>query len=75
MGKKAPISVVVTGAAGQIAYSLLYQLGSGVVFGKDQPLHLHLLDIGPMMSVLNGVVMEIQVKMGVWLGLNSHIMT
>jgi len=60
VGKKAPISVVVTGAAGQIAYSLLYQLGSGVVFGKDQPLHLHLLDIGPMMSVLNGVVMEIQ---------------
>merc|ERR1712098_423304 len=52
--------VVVTGAAGQIAYSLIYQLGSGVVFGKDQPLHLHLLDIGPMMGVLNGVVMEIQ---------------
>ena len=57
---KAPIRVVVTGAAGQIAYSLLYQLASGVVFGRDQPLHLHLLDIAPMMGVLNGVCMEIQ---------------
>merc|ERR1719192_2880517 len=49
---KSPIKVVVTGAAGQIAYSLIYQLASGVVFGPDQPLHLHLLDIGPMMGVL-----------------------
>merc|ERR1712002_919256 len=57
---KKPIKVVVTGAAGQIAYSLLYQIGSGYVFGNDQPLSLHLLDIGPMMGVLNGVVMEIQ---------------
>eukprot|EP00090_Calanus_glacialis_P003310 TRINITY_DN12449_c0_g1_i1.p1 TRINITY_DN12449_c0_g1~~TRINITY_DN12449_c0_g1_i1.p1 ORF type:complete len:537 (+),score=152.87 TRINITY_DN12449_c0_g1_i1:193-1611(+) len=57
---KKPIKIVVTGAAGQIAYSLLYQIGSGYVFGNDQPLILHLLDIGPMMGVLNGVVMEIQ---------------
>merc|ERR1719154_853099 len=57
---KAPIRIVVTGAAGQIAYSLLYQIGSGYVFGLDQPIILHLLDIGPMMGVLNGVVMEIQ---------------
>jgi len=57
---KAPLSVVVTGAAGQIAYSLLYQIASGYVFGNDQPLNLHLLDIAPMMGVLNGVVMEIQ---------------
>ena len=57
---KAPIRVVVTGAAGQIAYSLLYQIGSGYVFGPDQPLILHLLDITPMMGVLGGVVMEIQ---------------
>jgi len=57
---KSPIKIVVTGAAGQIAYSLLYQIGSGYVFGMDQPLILHLLDIGPMMGVLNGVVMEIQ---------------
>jgi len=51
---------VVTGAAGQIAYSLLYQLAKGDVFGESQPLSLHLLDIEPMMAVLNGVVMELQ---------------
>ena len=55
-----PPRVVVTGAAGQIAYSLLYQLGSGYVFGQNQPLIFHLLDIAPMMGVLGGVVMEIQ---------------
>jgi len=55
-----PLKVVVTGAAGQIAYSLLYQIASGYVFGPNQPLTLHLLDIAPMMSVLNGVVMELQ---------------
>merc|ERR1712227_1176797 len=49
----------ITGAAGQIAYSLIYQVASGYVFGEDQPLILHLLDIAPMMGVLNGVVMEI----------------
>jgi len=60
MSEKSPLRVVVTGAAGQIAYSLLYQISSGYVFGADQPLILHLLDITPMMGVLNGVVMEIQ---------------
>merc|ERR1712021_83108 len=55
-----PIRVVVTGAAGQIGYSLLYMISSGYVFGEDQPLILHLLDIAPMMGVLGGVVMEIQ---------------
>lgn len=54
-----PIRVVVTGAAGQIAYSLIYQLGKGDVFGQNQPIILHLLDIPPMMDVLGGVVMEI----------------
>ena len=54
-----PIKVVVTGAAGQIGYSLLYQIASGYVFGADQPLILSLLDITPMMGVLNGVVMEL----------------
>jgi len=57
---KPPIKIVVTGAAGQIGYSLLYQIGSGYVFGKDQPLIFHLLDIKPMMGVLEGVVMEMQ---------------
>ncbi|XP_008558001.1 malate dehydrogenase, cytoplasmic [Microplitis demolitor] len=55
-----PINVVVTGAAGQIAYSLLYQLAAGSVFGPDQPINLRLLDIKPMMDVLQGVVMELE---------------
>lgn len=55
-----PIRVVVTGAAGQIAYSLLYSVGKGDVFGHDQPLVLVLLDIAPMMTMLEGVVMELQ---------------
>jgi len=54
-----PIRVVVTGAAGQIAYSLLYMIARGEVFGKDQSLILHLLDIPPMTGVLQGVVMEL----------------
>jgi len=58
--KPPAIKVVVTGAAGQIAYSLLYQIASGYVFGANQPVSLSLLDIGPMMTVLNGVVMELQ---------------
>jgi len=58
MAQKEPIRVVITGAAGQIAYSLLYQIGKGDVFGNDQPLYLHLLDIPMMMGVLEGVVME-----------------
>lgn len=54
-----PIRVVVTGAAGQIAYSLLYMIAKGDVFGPNQKLILHLLDIPPMMGVLEGVVMEL----------------
>ncbi len=51
--------MLVTGAAGQIAYSLLYQISSGYVFGEDQPLILHLLDIPVAMGALDGVVMEL----------------
>nr|CAI5831154.1 unnamed protein product [Callosobruchus analis] len=54
-----PLNVVVTGAAGQIAYSLLYIIAKGDVFGPNQPLFLRLLDIPPMMGVLEGVVMEL----------------
>ncbi|XP_068216247.1 malate dehydrogenase, cytoplasmic [Palaemon carinicauda] len=54
-----PVRVCVTGAAGQIGYSLVYMVGSGAVFGPDTPVILHLLDITPMMGVLNGVCMEI----------------
>ncbi|CAF1038658.1 unnamed protein product [Adineta ricciae] len=57
---KEPIRIVITGAAGQIAYSLIHQICNGDVFGKDQPVILHLLDITPMMGVLQGVVMEIE---------------
>lgn len=52
--------MVVTGAAGQIAYSLLYQLAAGSVFGPNQPINLRLLDITPMMGVLQGVVYELE---------------
>jgi len=55
-----PIRVCVTGAAGQIAYSLLYSIGKGDVFGLDQPVVLLLLDIPMMMPVVEGVVMELQ---------------
>ncbi|MGN7613386.1 malate dehydrogenase [Magnetococcales bacterium HHB-1] len=54
-----PIRVAVTGAAGQIAYSLLFRIASGGVFGPDQPVHLHLLEIPPAMKALEGVVMEL----------------
>eukprot|EP00161_Ancyromonas_sigmoides_P013399 TRINITY_DN344_c1_g1_i1.p1 TRINITY_DN344_c1_g1~~TRINITY_DN344_c1_g1_i1.p1 ORF type:complete len:342 (-),score=83.90 TRINITY_DN344_c1_g1_i1:219-1244(-) len=52
--------VCVTGAAGQIAYSLLPLLASGAVFGPDQKVALHLLDIKPAMKMLGGVVMELE---------------
>lgn len=54
-----PIRVVVTGAAGQIAYSLISMIANGGVFGTKQPVILHLLDIPPAMGVLEGVCMEI----------------
>lgn len=56
---KAPLKVLVTGAAGQIAYSLIPLIGRGDVFGTDQPVILHLLDIPMMQTVLDGVVLEI----------------
>lgn len=57
---KDPIRVVITGAAGQIAYSLILPICNGDVFGKDQSVILHLLDITSMLGVLQGVVMEIE---------------
>ena len=56
---KAPIRVAVTGAAGQIGYSLLFRIASGAMFGPDQPVILHLLEIEPALPTLNGVVMEL----------------
>ena len=55
----APIRVAVTGAAGQIGYSLLYRIASGQVFGPEQPVILHLVEIPPAMSALDGVHMEL----------------
>lgn len=55
-----PIRVLVTGAAGQIAYSLLFSLANGDVFGKTQPVILHLFDIPVMVNALNGVKLELE---------------
>lgn len=57
---KSPLRVLITGSAGQIAYSLIPIVARGDVFGRDQPIILHLLDIPPMKTVLDGVVMEIE---------------
>ena len=54
-----PIRVAITGAAGQIGYSLLFRIASGAMFGPTQPLILHLIEIEPALKVLNGVVMEL----------------
>jgi malate dehydrogenase len=54
-----PIRVAVSGAAGQIAYSMLFRIASGAVFGKDRPVQLQLLEIPPAMGALEGVVMEL----------------
>lgn len=56
---KRPIRVAVTGAAGQIGYSLLFRIASGDMLGKDQPVILHLLEITPALGALKGVVMEL----------------
>src|SRR6266704_4314160 len=54
-----PIRVAVTGAAGQIGYSLLFRIASGALFGPNQPVVLHLVEIEPALPALEGVVMEL----------------
>lgn len=54
-----PIRVAVTGAAGQIGYSLLFRIASGAMFGPDQPVILNLIEIEPALPALQGVVMEL----------------
>jgi malate dehydrogenase len=56
---KAPITVSITGAAGQIGYALLFRIASGSVFGYDQPINLRLIEIEPGMPALQGVCMEL----------------
>ncbi|OBU85357.1 malate dehydrogenase [Chromobacterium subtsugae] len=57
---KAPVRVAVTGAAGQIGYSLLFRIASGEMLGKDQPVILHLLDLPQAQTALKGVMMELE---------------
>ncbi len=56
---KTPVRVAVTGAAGQIGYSLLFRIASGEMLGPDQPVILQLLEITPALNALKGVVMEL----------------
>ena len=57
---KAPVRVAVTGAAGQISYSLLFRIAAGEMLGNDQPVILQLLEITPALEALAGTVMEIE---------------
>src|SRR5437773_5734625 len=59
MATKAPVRVAVTGAAGQIGYSLVFRIASGQLLGPDQPMILQLLEITPALGALQGVVMEL----------------
>src|SRR5882757_431504 len=54
-----PVRVAVTGAAGQIGYSLLFRIASGQLLGPDQPVILQLLEVTPALDALKGVVMEL----------------
>src|SRR6201993_217147 len=56
---KTPIKVAVTGAAGQIGYALLFRIASGEMFGPNQPLRLHLIEIPAILGALDGVVREL----------------
>ncbi|MEQ1620273.1 MAG: malate dehydrogenase [Methylococcales bacterium] len=57
---KHPVHIAVTGAAGQISYSLLFRLAAGSLLGPDQPVVLHLLEITPALPALQSVVMELK---------------
>jgi len=56
---KSPVRVAVTGAAGQISYSLLFRIAAGEMLGKDQPVILQMLEVTPAMNALKGVAMEL----------------
>ena len=56
---KNPVHVAITGAAGQISYSIIFRIAAGDMLGKDQPVILQLIEIPPAMDALNGVVMEL----------------
>ncbi len=56
---KTALNVAITGAAGQIGYALAFRVASGALFGPDQPINLHLLEITPALPQLQGVLMEL----------------
>ena len=56
---KKPMTVTITGAAGQIGYALAFRVASGQLLGPDQPVNLNLLEITPALAGLHGVVMEL----------------
>ncbi|RYZ75317.1 MAG: malate dehydrogenase, partial [Proteobacteria bacterium] len=56
---KQPIHIALTGAAGQIGYALVFRIASGQMFGPDQPVCLHLIEIEPALPSLNGLMMEL----------------
>src|SRR6478609_7521599 len=56
---KKPVTVTITGPAGQIGYALAFRVASGQLLGSDQPVNLHLLEITPTLPALQGVVMEL----------------
>ncbi|NLH66465.1 MAG: malate dehydrogenase [Candidatus Microthrix parvicella] len=60
MSTNAPVRVAVTGAAGQIGYSLLFRIASGAMLGTDQPVALQMLEITPALGALKGVAMELE---------------
>src|ERR1700704_789700 len=58
-GSRQPVHVTVTGAAGQIGYSLVFRIASGQLLGRDQPIDFRLLEIPQAMGALEGVAMEL----------------
>src|SRR3954469_9966373 len=60
MATNPPVRVAVTGAAGQIGYSLLFRIASGSMLGPDQPVILQLLEVTPALKALDGVGMELE---------------
>jgi malate dehydrogenase len=57
--QKKPVKIAITGAAGQIGYALLFRIASGQMFGPEQPVILHLLELERSLSVLHGIAMEL----------------
>lgn len=71
---KAPVHVMITGAAGQIGYALAPMVARGAMLGPDQPVVLHLLDIEPAAQALEGVKMELlDAAFPLLHGMSSHL--